>query len=121
MLISFIGMKISNLSKVNKRLLRVVFVLILAALSVSIYNASIVHFYYRVTTGKGDRGENTARYHYLALEELKLTGSDRVLIRKERKKLYYWFHARGWDIDEDEESQSRPWDDLRIYWEGSRE
>ena len=103
-----------KLAKKNTK--RVIFALVLVALIVSTYNASIVHLYYRIITTKADKEANTRRYHYLAYEELKLIRDDQISMREERRKLYYWFHARGWSIDEDEESKSKPWQELRIYW-----
>jgi len=106
----------------KKNTIRVFSVIVLVVFAVSIYNASLIQLYYRAVTSKTEKEENTTRYHYLAMEEIKLSGDSKVPIREERRKLYYWFHARGWSIDEDEESQSRPWHDLRIYWKNqSRE
>jgi len=109
--------------KLNKKnTIRVFSVIVLVVFAVSIYNASLIQLYYRVVTSETEKEENTKRYHYLAMVEIKLSGDSKVLMREEQRKLYYWFHVRGWGIDEDEESRSRPWHDLLIYWENqSRE
>ena len=71
---------------------------------------SLIHFGYRVATPLSVKQAKTDRYHYLANAGNSL----------ERMELFYWFHARGWDIDEGDEESSwlTPWKELMLHWRG---
>jgi hypothetical protein len=49
-----------------------------------------------------------------------LTGASKTNSQKARHKLFLWFHARGFPIDEGDEEYSlwRPWVELLDYWRG---
>ena len=66
-----------------------------------------------------------SEYSRLENSELRLTGAAKIDAQKTKYKLYLWFHARGFPIDEGDEPVSlwQPWIDLINYWrrdDGSR-
>lgn len=63
----------------------------------------------------------TERYTLLANTEALDKTIDEVTkrqIQAERTTIFYWFHARGWPIDEDAESRGffHRWSELISYW-----
>ena len=92
-------------------------VLLLMALT----GPALIHFAYRVTTPLAVKQSQTERYHRLANSEAfdaSLSDAQRMRTREERLSLFYWFHARGWDIDEGVEDSSwlKPWRELIQHW-----
>lgn len=90
-------------------------------LLVALAGPSLIHLAYRVTTPLSDKQAQTERYHRLANSEAfdaSLSDAQRMRMREERLSLFYWFHARGWNIDEDDEVRSwlRPWRELIQHW-----
>ena len=79
----------------------------------------VIHFAYRLGTFQKEREEKTRRYQLLANSEL---GTKEVAARRrseaERVELFYWFHSRGWPIDEGHEGSSTfdDWRELVRYW-----
>jgi hypothetical protein len=93
----------------------VIFVLI------SLAGPALIHVAYRVTTSLSEKQAQTERYRRLENAEafdVSLSEAQRMRIREERLRLLYWFHARGWNIDEDDEDRSwlQPWRELIHHW-----
>ena len=85
---------------------------------------SLIHLGYRAVTQRSVKEAKAERYQSLANAEVSdstLFEAQRLVMRNERLRLYYWFHARGWNIDEDGESKSllQPWRELIRYWTDS--
>lgn len=81
----------------------------------------LIHLVYRVATPLSLKQIQTDRYNDLANAEAfdqAPSVEQRTNMREERLKLYYWFHSRGWNIDEGDEETSwlRPWDELIRHW-----
>jgi hypothetical protein len=59
-------------------------------------------------------------YSRLENSELLLTGTDKINAEKTRYKLFLWFYARGFPIDESDEPPPlwQPWIELMDYWRG---
>lgn len=101
--------------------------ILLGPLAIFFAGLPLIHQGYRMATPPGERTESKSRYLELAEREFhdrRLTPSERLRIRSERMEIYYWFHARGWPIDEGwHESliakQSRLWGDLFKHWKVS--
>lgn len=57
-------------------------------------------------------------YAKLANEESSLSSVAQEASIKKRYALFLWFHARGLNIDEDDEEHSvwHPWKELMEYW-----
>ena len=90
-------------------------------LLVALAGPSLIHLAYRVTTPLSDKLSQTERYHRLANSEAfdtSLSDAQRMRMREERLSLFNWFHARGWNIDEDDENRSwlQPWRELIQHW-----
>lgn len=100
--------------QVAKKLCIGAFVLVLAVLA----GPSAIHACYRRTTSAAVIASNRAAYQRLANDELGLPGEARQASVRRRMKLYAWFHARGLNIDEDDEPRSvwHPWHELVEYW-----
>lgn len=84
---------------------------------------TLIHAAYRMATPASAKQARTERYHFLANAEVadpSLSAEQRSRMRQERMKLFYWFHSRGWPIDEgdDEESLLLPWRELIRHWTG---
>jgi hypothetical protein len=73
---------------------------------------------YREDTSEKEKTEKTRRYHHLANTEHLMDERSRLASQRERLRLFYWFHARGWPIDEGHEGSSTlgHWRDLVRYW-----
>lgn len=80
----------------------------------------IIHAFYRSRTPDAVIAANRETYHRLANEEQGMSEDARWQSMQQRKRLSWWFHARGLDIDEDDEEQSiwEPWRELMEYWKG---
>ncbi len=90
-------------------------------LLIALAGPSLIHRVYRATTPLSDKQAQTERYHRLANSEAfdaSLSEAQRMKMREERLSLFYWFHARGWNIDEDDEDRSwlQPWRELFQHW-----
>jgi len=79
----------------------------------------MIHLVYRLTTSEVKRDANKVRYYGLASSERLAEGAELVEMRVERMRLYYWFHARGWAIDEGDHEEHRPWRELFTHWGNS--
>ena len=88
---------------------------------IALAGPSMIHLVYRVATPLSTREAQTERYNHLANAEAfdeSLSEVQRMKMQDERLKLSYWFHARGWNIDEGDEDRSwfQPWHELMHYW-----
>lgn len=88
---------------------------------IALAGPSLIHFAYRVTTPLSAKQVQTERYDYLANAEgfdKSLSDEQRMRMQNERLGLFYWFHARGWNIDEDDEDGSwlQPLYELIPHW-----
>ncbi len=86
-----------------------------------IVGPTVIHFAYRSITPLSTKESQIKRYQSLATAETfdgSLSEDERVKMRKERMNLFYWFHSRGWNIDEGDEAHSwfHPWFELVRYW-----
>jgi hypothetical protein len=95
--------------------------LVVGVLLVALMGPSLIHLGYRAVTPSAVRRAQTDRYHFLANTEVSdksLSEEQRESLRQERMRLFYWFHARGWNIDEDDEDRSwlHPWRELIQHW-----
>ena len=87
---------------------------------------SLIHLAYRVTTPLSVKQTQANRYQRLANSDAfdaSLSDAQRMRVREERLRLFYWFHARGWNIDEDDEGRSwlQPWRELIQHWKSQQE
>jgi hypothetical protein len=73
---------------------------------------------YRRSTSQKEKEERKQRYQYLANAELSMPEPARAQSVAERTRLFYWFHSRGWPIDEGHEGSStlNDWRELFEYW-----
>jgi hypothetical protein len=90
-------------------------------LLIALAGPSLIHLVYRATTPLSDKQAQTERYHRLANSEAfdaSLSDAQRMKMREERLSLFYWFHAHGWNIDEDDEDRSwlQSWRELFQHW-----
>lgn len=76
---------------------------------------------YQQSTSEKEKRERALRYHALANAELAMDDRSRFKSQEERLRLYYWFHARGWGIDEGHEDSSilDRWRDLIGHWKSN--
>jgi|GEM_PF-2917505 len=79
---------------------------------------SAIHAYYRYKTPVSVITANRETYNRLAAEELSMDKEARQSNIRKRQKLFLWFHARGLNIDEDDEPCTvwHPWHELIEYW-----
>ncbi len=94
---------------------------VVGILLVAFMGPSLIHLGYRAVTSTSDRHTQTERYHFLANTEVSdksLSEDQRESLRQERMRLFFWFHARGWNIDEGDEDRSwlHPWSELIQHW-----
>jgi hypothetical protein len=84
------------------------------------FGPRLLHSLYRAATPESVMQSNLKEYARLASEELHLTGTAKIDAQKKRYRLFLWFHARGFPIDEGDGAVSfwQPWSDLIGYWEG---
>jgi hypothetical protein len=98
--------------------------LILAALCTGYFaGPALIHRAHRLTTSNSERRLMKQRYHELVAKEWdrSLADADRAQASKSRWAIYYWFHARGWPIDEGWhegplQETARHWRELFQYW-----
>jgi hypothetical protein len=85
-----------------------------------LFGPSAIHAGYRAATPDAVVQDRRTEYQRLANGELRLTGAAKRASETTRGKLYLWFHARGFSIDEGDEETSlwQPWRDLIDYWRG---
>jgi hypothetical protein len=88
-----------------------------------LFAPSLIRKVYAFTTPKSILAEQRKTYSRLEQEESELTGFQKIEIQKHRYKLYLWFNARGFPIDEGDGCDNRihlwkPWKDLIAYWRG---
>lgn len=93
---------------------------------IAVVGPTLIHLAYRVITPISIKEAQKERYLYLANAEAfdkTLSEGERTSMREERMKLYYWFHSRGWAIDEGDGDSPwlRPWDELIRHWTGHYE
>jgi len=90
------------------------------------FGPTLIHWSYRLGTTDVEREAKKGRYHELAHKEAfvrKNAGAGREKPSEERRRIFYWFHARGWPIDEGWcgegmlGEKKRQWRDLFQYWE----
>lgn len=89
-----------------------------ALLLVILGGPSCLHLFYHLMTPNGVIATKRLKYAELADAEGRLSpGAQEVSIKK-RHVLFLWFHARGLNIDEDDEAHSiwHPWKELMEYW-----
>jgi hypothetical protein len=104
------------------------FVWIVFATAIFIFGPIVIHKIYAYTTPESVMIAQRKEYSRLEKAEDTLTGADKVKIQKDRYKLYLWFNARGFPIDEGDGCDNRvhfgePWRNLLDYWrddDGSR-
>ena len=109
-------MKLIPKSFVTRSILAIVLIGLLA-----LGGPSLIHLVYRVVTPASTRPAQAVRYQSLADAEVSdqsLSQDQLTKMRHDRLELFYWFHSRGWDIDEGDEEQSwlDPWRELIRYW-----
>jgi hypothetical protein len=109
--------------KIVKRLLAGILVLVLLALFFR--GPSIIQTLYRHATPDSDMQAKRREYSRLDNAEIHLSGAAKVESQRARYKLYLWFYARGFPIDDGdgEVPFSQPWRNLIDYWDnddGSR-
>lgn len=93
---------------------------------IALAGPSEIHLALRAATPLAEKKANEDRYHQLATAEAfdpALSDTQRISKREERLNLFYWFHARGWSIDEGDEPKSwlHPWRELFRYWSSPKE
>lgn len=100
------------------RIITVVAKVVLALAIVFFIGPSAIHTAYRATTPAATIQSRRADYQRLAEAELGLSGIDLTTSQRARYKLSLWFHARGLNIDEDDEDHPlwHPWTELLSYW-----
>ena len=82
----------------------------------------LFHLGYRAITTADQKDRKKKAYFELSEAELYITEKGKIQgSRNERIRIYYWFHSRGWDLDEgDEESRfAESWRKLFRYWNES--
>lgn len=85
-----------------------------------------IHFIHRSTTSLSANKVQTEKYYYLTNMEdsgTPLSDQQRTRLKTEKMRLVYWFHARGWNIDEGEKNEGLfyQWRELFRYWRSPKE
>lgn len=87
------------------------------------FGPCVIHHFYRSGVLESQRLELKSEYNDLSNQELKasLTALEKQNIHEARMNIYYWFHARGWNIDEGWhenplQRKQRDWKELIAYW-----
>lgn len=85
---------------------------------------STIHLIYRSGTSLSANQVQTEKYYYLTSVEnsdAPISSEQRLRLQAEKMRLFYWFHARGWSIDEGHEAKSlfHHWRELCLYWKSS--
>jgi hypothetical protein len=83
-----------------------------------LFGPNCIHLFYRVMTPRTVILSNRFEYNILEGEESRLSPEARKASVNQRMTLFLWFHARGLNIDEDDEARSiwHPWAELMEYW-----
>jgi len=103
----------------NTRGLRIVCMVIASAVAAYWFIPPLIHLGYRATTDEVERMAKQNQYFLLANAEAALRDQKSLIeSRRKREELYYWFHARGWSIDEGDETVrfGHKWIELARYW-----
>ncbi|MGB8354165.1 MAG: hypothetical protein WCD79_09785, partial [Chthoniobacteraceae bacterium] len=97
----------------------VLFIIVILFLFVPVF----IHTHYRSKTPDAVMKSQREEYSRLENSELHLTGVARIASEKKRDKLYLWFHARGFPIDEGDGGTPlwQDWSDLFDYWRSDNE
>jgi hypothetical protein len=92
----------------------------LASFAVFRFGPDLVHAFYQSMTPDSVMQNQRTEYSRLDNSELKLTADARTDVEKKKYKLFLWFHARGFPIDEGDTPTPiwQPWTELIEYWEG---
>jgi hypothetical protein len=90
---------------------------------ISVAGPSVIHLIYRSGTSLSANQVQTEKYYYLTRilnSDLSISDEQRSDLLDEKKRLFYWFHARGWAIDDGDEGGSlfNRWRELYLYWKG---
>ena len=93
-----------------------------------LFGPLVIRHIYASATTKSIMDEQRKEYSRLEQEEDDLTGLKKIKMQKDRYKLYLWFNARGFPIDEGDGCDNKihlwePWQNLIDYWrddDGSR-
>jgi len=106
-------------------IVRCLLVIVLLAVIV-VAGPPTIHFIYRSTTSLSANKVQTEKYYYLTNMEdsgAPLSDPQRTRLEAEKKRLVYWFHARGWNIDEGRENEGLfyLWRELFRYWKSPKE
>lgn len=103
----------------NTRRFRIVGLVLASVVIAYWFVPPLIHFGYRATTDEAERMAKRDEYFQLANAESALRDQE-SLVKSWRKRgeLYYWFHARGWSIDEGDERVrfGHAWIKLARYW-----
>lgn len=77
-----------------------------------------IHFFYYLMTPVTVIADKRLDYDALADEESRLSPVAQEASIRKRHAFFLWFHARGLNIDEDDEKHSiwHPWQELMEYW-----
>lgn len=83
---------------------------------------ALLHLGYRAATAPEEKARKKKTYFELANAEISMTRAALQKSRHEREKIYYWFHSRGWNIDEGHEALpfTESWRQLFRHWNESR-
>lgn len=89
------------------------------------FGPAMIHLGYRFGTEASEREENKVLYNQLANQVARAEGlseAERAEITGEKNRVFLWFHARGWNIDEGWHESAlgekrRHWRELFQYWE----
>jgi hypothetical protein len=83
---------------------------------------ALVHLCYRAATTPEEKAQKKKTYFELANAEFSMTAEALQKSQHERREIYYWFHSRGWDIDEGHEAPpfAESWRLLFQYWNAKR-
>lgn len=104
-----------------KKPLRILIGLVLLTFLGFFLGPPLIHLGYRSVTGPDEKEQNSRAYFQKAADERSLTDAAKIQeSQRARLRLYDWFHARGWEIDEgDEELRwNHSWAQLFRYWKG---
>lgn len=93
-----------------------------AGVALFFFGPSLIHAVYRSGTSENERMGNKIRYDRLVFLGENAEGPVKERLDQERRRIFYWFHARGWNIDEGWHDSKpagttiREWRDLITYW-----
>ena len=99
----------------KKKIFGVLFILVVGFF----FGPSLLHLGYRAITTEEEKEQKKKAYLSLADAELYMPGKEEIRkSQHERERIYYWFHSRGWSIDEGdgEPRFADSWRKLFRYW-----